>query len=55
MKRYLIEVYKNILNPKIDKNENGYVLDNEKEFEEYKKEESLDKHIITFFWGVDEK
>ena len=50
MERYLIEGFKNILNPKMDKYENGYELDDEEEFEENEgKEESLDKHINDFF------
>ena len=34
MERYLIEGFKNILNPKMDKYGYGYELDDEEEYEE---------------------
>ena len=46
MERNLIEGFKNILNPKMDKYGYGYELDDE---ENEKKEESLDEHINAFF------
>ncbi len=39
MERYLIEGFKNILNPKIDKYGYGYELDHGEEFEEESDEE----------------
>ena len=51
MERYLTEGFKDILNPNIDKYENGYELDDEEEYEEESKEEekSMEKHINDFF------
>ena len=57
MERYLIEEFKNILNPKIDKYEYGYELDDEEENEEESEEEekSVDEDIGSLFKEEDEK
>ena len=57
MERYLIEGFKNILNPKIDKYGYGYELDDEEENEEESEEEekSVDEDIGSLFKEEDEK
>ena len=57
MERYLIEGFKNILNPKMDKYGYGYELDDEEEYEEESDEEekSVDEDISTLFKEDDEK
>ena len=57
MEKYLIEEFKNILNPKMDKYGYGYELDDKEENEEESEEEekSVDEDIGSLFKEEDEK
>ena len=57
MERYLIEGFKNILNPKMDKYGYVYELEDEEDYKEESEEEekSVDEDIGSLFKEEDEK